>query len=75
MKQKSKEKPKEQEPSKPKHDELEGLRQQIESLQAEKEEIFGKLQRHCCRPWIILSIRCKTPARLKMLTSWSRAFK
>jgi len=45
MKQKSKEKPKEQEPSKPKHDELEGLRQQIESLQAEKEEIFGKLQR------------------------------
>jgi len=45
MKHKSKEKPKEQEPSKPKKSEAEELRQQIDDLQAEKDEMFEKLQR------------------------------
>ena len=45
MKHKSKEKPKEQEPSKPKNSEAEELRQQIDDLQAEKDEMFEKLQR------------------------------
>jgi molecular chaperone GrpE len=45
MKQKGKEEHKEQRPSKPKTDALEELREQIESLQAEKDEVFQKLQR------------------------------
>jgi len=45
MKHKSKEKPKEQEPSKPRNSEAEELRQQIDDLQAEKDEMFEKLQR------------------------------
>jgi len=45
MKQKSKEKPKEQKQSKPKKNELEELRDKIDVLQKEKDELFGKLQR------------------------------
>jgi len=45
MKHKSKEKPKEQEQPKAKENELEELRRQIDSLQAEKDEVLGKLQR------------------------------
>ncbi len=45
MKQKSKEKPKEQKQSKPRKNELEELRDKIDVLQKEKDELFGKLQR------------------------------
>jgi molecular chaperone GrpE len=45
MKQKKPQKPKEQEEPKAKKSELEKLRQQIEDLQKEKDELFGKLQR------------------------------
>jgi molecular chaperone GrpE len=45
MKQKKPQKPKEQEEPKAKDGELEKLRQQIEDLQKEKDELFGKLQR------------------------------
>jgi molecular chaperone GrpE len=45
MKQKKPQKPKEQEEPKAKNSELEKLRQQIEDLQKEKDELFGKLQR------------------------------
>jgi len=45
MKQKKPQKPKEQEEPKAKNSELEKFRQQIEDLQKEKDELFGKLQR------------------------------
>ncbi len=45
MRQKKLQKPKEQEEPKAKKSELEELRQQIEDLQKEKDELFGKLQR------------------------------
>ena len=45
MKYKSKEKPKEQEQPKAEENELEELRRQIDNLQAEKDEVLGKLQR------------------------------
>jgi len=45
MKQKKKEKPKTEDSQKEKKSELEELRQTIESLQKEKDELFGKLQR------------------------------
>jgi len=45
MKQKKPQKPKEQKEPKAKKSELEELRQQIEDLQREKDELFGKLQR------------------------------
>ena len=45
MKQKDKEKPKEQKPSKPKPEELEKLHHKIDELQKQKDELFGKLQR------------------------------
>lgn len=45
MRQKKKEKPKAEDSQKAEKDELEELRQTIESLQKEKDELFGKLQR------------------------------
>jgi len=45
MKYKSKEKPKEQKQPKAEENELEKLRRQIDNLQAEKDEVLGKLQR------------------------------
>ena len=45
MKHKDKEKPKEQKETSPKIDELQQLHQQLEELNKEKDEIFGKLQR------------------------------
>lgn len=45
MKDKRKEKPKEQEQLEPSKKELEELRQQLNHLQKEKDELFGKLQR------------------------------
>jgi len=45
MKQKRKEKPKTEDSQKAQKSELEELRQTIESLQKEKDELFGKLQR------------------------------
>ena len=45
MKQKSKEKPKIEDSQKAQKSELEELRQTLESLQKEKDELFGKLQR------------------------------
>jgi len=45
MKQKRKEKPKTEDSQKAKKSELEELRQTIESLQKEKDELFEKLQR------------------------------
>ena len=45
MKQKKPQKPKEQKEPKAKKSELEKLREQIEDLQKEKDELFGKLQR------------------------------
>jgi len=45
MKDKGKEKPKEQKEAEPKKNELDELRQQLNDLQKEKDELFGKLQR------------------------------
>jgi len=45
MKQKRKEKPKIEDSQKPQKKEMEELRQTLESLQKEKDELFGKLQR------------------------------